>query len=195
VDAQVWDYLLRASGMWTFLDTEARSTWTRDLASGDVPELTLANVTATFQQLHAQREELRDRGVLGVFRSLSWDYRSNLPHRFGKRVVMTRAVHTYPSGGGGGVTFEAGNKMDDLVRVMLLLDGKPEPDHRQGAYRVLDAAHWPFTTNDVELHGMLRVRGFRNGNAHVYFLREDLVDQLNTILAKHHPNALPPQRS
>ena len=37
----------------------------------------------------------------------------------------------------------------------------------------------------------VRVKTFKNGNGHVYLLRPDLVQELNKVLAKHYPNALP----
>jgi hypothetical protein len=41
---------------------------------------------------------------------------------------------------------------------------------------------------------MIKIRCGSNGNGHVQFLRLDLVEQLNKIVAKHHPGALPPKR-
>ena len=88
----------------------------------------------------------------------------------------------------------AADELDDLVRVMHVLDGRPEPDHRDGMYRQLSRA--------VPMHDGQRfprecvtdfvaVRLFRNGNGHALFRRPDLVDRMNLILAKHYPGALP----
>lgn len=41
--------------------------------------------------------------------------------------------------------------------------------------------------NDDYLH----LRWFKNGNGHITFKRPDLVEQMNLILAKHYPHALP----
>ena len=38
------------------------------------------------------------------------------------------------------------------------------------------------------------VKGFKNGNGHLTFARPDLVDQMNQIIGRHFPGALPPAR-
>ena len=81
------------------------------------------------------------------------------------------------------------DQLDDLVRVMSVLDGKPEPDHRNGWYQRLNAVK---STLDPDAEDdYMRVRSFRNGNGHVTFKRPDLVDAMNRIIAKHFPGALP----
>jgi hypothetical protein len=189
-DARAWNLLLDKSGLRSFMDAASREKWYKAIADRDIPELTRANVEATFAEMHRNRGDMFEQGVVNVFRKLSWDYKTNKPRLFGKRLVMTRV--TYRMGQYfGGIESSSANQLDDLLRVMLVLDGKPEPDHRQGAHFTLTEAQWP-NCGDMELHGMVRVRGFKNGNAHLTFLRLDLVEKLNRILARHHPNALPP---
>jgi hypothetical protein len=213
-DGAQWQHLLTASGLWTFLDTTAREAWTTHIREGTHPELNAENVRSTFAMLYEQRGEMFERGVVAIFRSLSWDYKTNLPVRFGKRLVITHALD--PRGPYVSHTFC--NKLDDLIRVMSVLDNSPEPDHRNGAWHNLHAGlngkEWPTTTNNIVLPapanggpqcdggrrcdvdtgaaGFFSLRGFKNGNCHLTFLRQTLVDEMNRILARHHPNALPP---
>ena len=194
IDARMWDHLLKLSGLWQLMDATARQEWRSNIDNHDVPELTAENIAATFEALHGGRGLMFERGVLAVFRSLSWDYKTNLPVRFGKRLVITRVVD---NGGKGGwkyarPSFGGTNGLDDLIRVMVTLDGRPEPAN--GSWRTLDALGWPRSQALAELHGMFTVRGFKNGNAHLTFTRLDLVDRMNLILAKQHPNDLPPAR-
>jgi Domain of unknown function (DUF4942) len=191
-DAAAWDYLMHESGLRSFMDAARRREWDMQVYEARVPELTLENIRATFMGLHSRRQELLEQGVIAVFRSLSWHYKTNCPRRFGRRIILKRAVSTYRGKLLGGPEHHAAESLDDLVRVFSLLDGKPEPDHRQGCYHRLNAACWPQGQQVADLFGYLSVRGFRNGNAHVTFLRRDLIDELNQILAKHYPNALPP---
>jgi len=72
---------------------------------------------------------------------------------------------------------------------MHVLDDKPEPDHRRGWHGRLSACNrtdMPDAADDY-----LSVKSFRNGNGHVTFKRQDLVDKMNLIIAKHYPGALP----
>lgn len=193
LDACVWDKLLSDTGIRSFMDEESRKRWDDGIDKADVPELTKDSIAATFAGLYEDRRAMFERGVVAVFKSLSWDYRSNSPVKFGKKIVDRHVVWSM-NGEICGLNSDGADRLDDLLRVMRVLDGKQEIDHRDGAYRTLDKMGWPRQTQVAELHGLLSLRGFKNGNAHVTFLRPDLVDQLNRIVARHHPNALPPSR-
>lgn len=198
VDAAAWQYLMHESGMRSLMDAEARKTWDEAISKGDIPELTEANVRSTFKMLHDSRADIFERGVIACFKSLSWDHKTNLPQKFGKRIVITylRSSVSGGSGGryGGGTSlghpnYDRCNRLDDLERVLTVLDGKPEPDHRRGWYSRM--ASNDKTTEPPIDSDYLSVRSFRNGNAHITFKRPELVDRMNLILAKHYPGALP----
>lgn len=185
VDAALWDHLLEKSGLRSFMDATARKDWDDQIEKRQTPALTPENVRSTFQALHARRGEFFDRGVIAVFRSLCWDYKTNRPHKFGKRVVIRHLLSQW-----GGPAGRASDGLDDLLRVFHVLDGKPEPDHRSSIGSRLWDLHRDGTREIVTSY--VRIRTFKNGNGHVTFTRPDLVDQLNRILAKHYPDALPP---
>lgn len=193
VDRGAWQYLMNESGLRTFMDTTAREKWNRSIDKGDYPELTEGNVEATFTMLYDARGDMFERGVIECFRQLSWDYKTNQPFKFGKRIIL-EYVRSHVSGAPGtslGYSSYNGktDKLDDLSRVFSILDGKPEPDHRNGWQRRLSAV--TKTTDDDATDGYISVRQFRNGNGHATFLRPDLVEKLNAILAKHYPGAIP----
>jgi hypothetical protein len=182
IDTHGWNYLLSESGLRTFMDARAREQWNKQIAEGDVPELTAANIEATFAQLYGARGDMFERGVLQCFRRLSWDYRTNQPFKFGKRIIVRYLLSS------GFPNHRITDELDDLIRVFCVLDGKPEPDHRHGAYALVSNARQGRCTeagNDY-----LYLRWFKNGNGHVTFKRADLVEKMNSILAKHYPNAL-----
>ncbi|WP_175787323.1 DUF4942 domain-containing protein [Burkholderia anthina] len=182
IDIRGWDYLLSESGLRTFMDAKAREQWSNQIAEGDVPELTAANIEATFAQLYGARGDMFERGVLQCFKRLSWNYKTNEPFKFGKRIIVRYLLSS------GSLNFRVTNELDDLIRVFCILDGKPEPDHRNGAYYLISdtrQARRSETENDY-----FQLRWFKNGNGHLTFKRPDLVGQLNKILAKHYPNAL-----
>lgn len=203
VDRGAWAYLMNESGLRTFMDAKAREQWDEQLGvrryrrgrnDEALPEFNLGNVRATFGMLYGQREEMFERGVIAVFKGLSWVYKTNQPQKFGKRIVI-RYLRGQMSGGKWGasslghVNYGKSDQLDDLVRVMSVLDGKPEPDHRNGWNQRLSRAK---TTADPDPEDdFMRVRCFRNGNGHVTFKRPDLVDAMNRIIAKHFPGALP----
>lgn len=185
VDAALWEHLLALSGMRTFMDAQAKAEWAEVIEKLSTPELTADIVHETFRALRERRGEFFERGVVKLFRKLSWDYKTNKPQRFGKRIILKWVVDSL--GFAGQTTCEA---LDDLNRAFHLLDKQPEPDHRRGAYHALSSSlnRGPREWSTPYLH----VRTFKNGNGHVTFLRAELVEELNRILHKHHPNALPP---
>jgi hypothetical protein len=187
VDAAFWNFLLDKSGLRTFLDAKARKEWDEQIQQNKTPPLTPDNVRATFARLHSQRGEFFERGVIAVFKRLSWDYKTNRPHAFGKRIILSQVIDAFghPSCG------HAVDALDDLERALHLLDGKPEPDHRSGVRARLWQRKREERSEDL-VDAYLRIRTYRNGNAHITFLRPDLVDELNRLLAKHYPDALPP---
>ncbi len=75
-----------------------------------------------------------ERGVLQCFRRLSWDYKTNQPFKFGKRVIVTGLMT------GGYAGSRATNELDDLMRVFHVLDGQPEADHRNGMHALISGA-------------------------------------------------------
>lgn len=123
LDAGGWDYLLRASGLRSFMDSTAREQWGKTIHEKKAPPFTLDNITATFQTLHAARADMVERGVIEVFRGLSWHYKTNQPVRFGKRLIVSY-VRSYQC--------RSTDRLDDLMRALCLFDDQPEPNHRNG---------------------------------------------------------------
>lgn len=184
-DAYAWQFLLDASGMRSFLDTKAREEWTNSITSQTVPPLTEENITATFTNLYACRSEMLERGIIEVFKGLSWRYKTNQPEKMGKRVVLRWLAQSS----------SAADQLDDLVRVMHVLDSRPEPDHRSAMSTQLLQAGLLTPGSRGTLEGeYVKVTVFKNRNGHLTFKRPDLVDIMNRVIAKHFPGALPAPR-
>lgn len=191
LDACGWQYLMNESGLRTFMDAKARQDWDHNISKGDIPELTLENIQATFSTIHASRGELFERGVLEIYRRLSWRYKTNTPVKFGKRIIVNHLLTVARNNGSdywAYLNHNTTNELDDLVRVFSVLEGQPQPDHRQGMFHLIHVAQ---DARQSELdHRYFHLRWFKKGSVHLTFKRPELVDQLNRILAKHHPNAL-----
>ncbi len=199
LDSLAWDRILKETGIRTFMDNASRRTWDEQIQRCDVPELNLEAVQQNIRQWYDTRPDMMEAGVLEVFRHLSYDYKSNSHRKFGKKVIVESFCSKWIHRCNGVTTTDLHfaqntcNYIDDLVRVMHILDHKPEPDHRQGIYRRATAAYTngQQMTLDTEYLGL---RWYLKGTVHVTFKRPELVVQMNQILNKHHPNALPPLR-
>jgi hypothetical protein len=191
LDSALWGKLMHDSGLLTFMDSKAKAEFAGQVNDCKTPPLTRENIEASFSTLYANRDDIFDRGVINCFKKLSWCYKTNNPVKFGKRIIKG-----YLSEKWGSFNYNAVNDLEDLQRVFCLVDGKPEEDHRGGLGHRLRGAK----THAKEYQGQhddtyMSIRWFKNGNGHITFLRLDLVDKLNSIIAKHFPGALPEARS
>jgi len=190
-DRHIWQDLMNQSGMLSLMDEQARTEWNSNLEKGNYPEVTQANIIASFKQLNSEKVEVFERGVINVFRSLSWNYKTNQPHMFGKKVILNNVVQYDRWGFGTGFNCRA--KLDDLERILMLLDGKAIPDHRTGVSFQFQEHVNKHRKESPEFDSVyFTLRYFKKGSGHLTFKRPELTENLNNILARHFPDALPP---
>lgn len=183
-DRRCWGVFIKESGLWDLFPRARREEWMKALGWGDYqyrhreqdcPEFTASAALATFQEYAQQKKALQQEALLALFRSLSWDHKTNQPALFGPKLIY-RGFCRYS----GGINFRSHDMMDDLLRQLYRLDGKPEPVGR-----------WHLHDNAT---GYFQVKTFKNRNAHILMERMDLVDRLNAELASICPGALPAPR-
>ena len=92
LDREIWRDLMQRSGMLSLMDAQARETWYRSLEYDNFPEISEANILSTFKQLHQNKDEVFERGVINVFRGLSWNYKTNCPCKFGSKIIINNLV-------------------------------------------------------------------------------------------------------
>lgn len=189
IDRSIWKNLMQRSGMLSLMDAQARDEWYKNLEGDDIPAISEENILSTFKQLHLNKGEVFERGVINVFKGLSWDYKSNSPCKFGKKIIVTGLVK-YDRWGFGLNWGWQRDRLADLERMLMLLDGKPVPDNRADVTRRLgDHIHENRHSNRYE-DEMFAIKYFQKGTAHITFRRPELVDKLNDIIAQHYPGAL-----
>lgn len=189
IDSSIWRDLMLKSGMIALMDAQARDQWHKNLEEGDLPAINEVNILSTFEQLHQNRMDVFERGVINVFKGLSWDYKTNSPCSFGKKIIINNLV----AHNRWGFNLNWGWRRDqlaDLERMLFLLDGKPIPDNRSDITTQLMAHIRDNPDKDVYEDEFFRVRYFQKGTAHWTFKRLDLVERMNDIIAKHYPGML-----
>ena len=193
-DRDIWTRLMNDTGMFTLMSEAQRKAWDQQLYSDDCPEITPDNVIATFRQLNASKGETFEQGVIDVFRNLSWDYKTNNPRYLGKRIIIDSVLDNH-RGLYFSVRTYAQNRINDLARPFLILDGKSVPDFRVSEGANLDefiSQGGAASVGEVFTCEYFTVRAYKKGSAHITFIRPDLVDRINDIIARHYPGALPP---
>ncbi len=190
IDRSVWRDLMLKSGMISLMDAQARDEWHKNLEEGELPEISEENILATFEQLHHSKDEVFERGVINVFKGLSWDYKTNSPCRFGKKIIINNLV----THNRWGFSLNWGWRRDqltDLERMLFLLDGKSIPDNRGDICIRLMEHIRDNPAREVYEDEFFSIRYFRKGTAHLTFKRPELVEKMNDIIAKHYPGMLP----
>lgn len=93
LDRSIWRDLMKKSGMISLMDAAARDEWNRNLELDDIPPVSKDNILSMFKQLHHNKNEVFERGIINVFKSPSWDYKSNSPCKFGKKIIVNGLVN------------------------------------------------------------------------------------------------------
>lgn len=190
IDRSIWRDLMLKSGMLTLMDAEARSQWAKNLEDGDLPAISEANILSTFEQLHHNKQDVFERGIINVFKGLSWDYKTNNPCYFGKRIIVNNLVKHDR----WGYSLNWGWRRDqlaDLERMLYLLDGKTIPDNRYDvSIRFMDFVR-DNPHQQIFEDELFSIRYFQKGSGHITFKRLDLVEKMNDIVVKHYPGMLP----
>ncbi|MDS1916425.1 DUF4942 domain-containing protein [Enterobacter asburiae] len=191
IDRSIWKDLMNKSGMLALMDAQARDEWYNSLEKDDIPAVSEENILSTFEQLHQSKAEVFERGIINVFKGLSWDYKSNSPCKFGKKIIVDGLVQ-YDR---WGFHFRHGRRREqlaDLDRMLNLLDGKPVPENRNDLSVRLDA-HICKQHVSVYEDEYVEIRYFQKGTGHIIFKRSDLIDKMNGIVARYFPATLPPR--
>lgn len=190
IDRRLWKDLMNRSGMLSLMDAQARDQWYKSLESKDLPAISEESIYSTFEQLHHDKREVFERGVINVFKSLSWDYKANNPCCFGKKIIVSNLV----SYNQWGFTLNQSCRRDqlaDLERMLFLLEGKAIPDNRQDVttrlYEHISTNRMKAVIYEDEYFSM---KYFMKGSAHLTFKKPALMDNMNDIIAKHYPGML-----
>ncbi|WP_374941093.1 DUF4942 domain-containing protein [Scandinavium goeteborgense] len=193
LDRSIWRDLMKKSGMLSLMDAQARDQWNNSLENDDIPAVSEENIFSTFKSLHSSKHEVFERGIINVFKSLSWDYKSNSPCRFGKKIIINGLVNHSQ----WGFRLNWGKRRDqlaDLERMLNLLDGKPVPENRNDLGVRLDRHIDAQRTSEVFEDDYFSIRYFQKGSGHITFKRHDLIDRMNDIIVRHYPGMLASQR-
>ncbi len=189
IDRSIWRDLMLKSGMLALMDAQARDQWHKNLEEGDLPAISEANILSTFKQLHLNKRDVFERGIINVFKGLSWDYKTNSPCSFGKKIIINNLV----THNRWGFSLNWGWRRDqlaDLERMLYLLDGKPIPDNRSDiSARLMDHIR-DNPTKEAYEDEFFSIRYFQKGTAHLTFKRRELIEKMNDIIAKYYPGML-----
>lgn len=191
VDRAVWSHLIQATGLDKLMDKTAREEFRAQLIK-DPPEVTAETCYATMSQLVEDRELIFRRGIASAFSRLDRRFRSHDGFKIGARVVLSNMLS---ADGWWNHYQHHDDTLMDIERAFAVMDGRPQPDRDGGivgAVKLAKAAAgsgWGASAFEAE-SDYFRVKVFKNGNAHVWFKRDDLLRKVNQLLADYYGAAL-----
>lgn len=203
IDVTVWSHVIDVAGIEPLMDTQAKQQLRdqmryvpeRTNRVGEIinqeeidkmlPPVTVENITATLERFMGDAELIFRRGIVNAFTKLDRRFRSHDGFKVGSRVIvdyLMRDGHLYSSN-------PKADMLTDIERTFLVLDGQKE---RASYGRIISAIEQAnpssfFNRQQFEVESdYFKIRVFKNGNAHLWFTRKDLVKQVNLILADHY---------
>ena len=189
MDASIWEHLLSLTGMDNLMDRTAKEQLFEDLCH-DVPEVTEENVESTFRALAGDAKLIFQRGLARAFIDLDRRFRSHDGFKIGARVIFT---HVFDRWGGFNWSSNIGATLADVQRVFAVLDGerRPETSRLERAISEDRSGGGLNPRQSITETPYFRVKGYKNGNAHLWFKRDDLVEKANKVLADYYGEVLP----
>ncbi|MGH0003816.1 DUF4942 domain-containing protein [Pseudovibrio ascidiaceicola] len=181
VDGTGWQHMRNVMNLDQIMDADARSQFTESLGD-DVLEFTQDNVSATVETLLLDSKNIFRRGLARAFSKLSPRFKSHDGFKLKKRMIIEGLFDQWGTMNCR-TNFDA---VDDIERIFAILDNQL-PDVGALQRKIRDERRkinnhlQPFQSeHETEYFG---IRCFKNGNAHIWFRREDLVEKANLELA------------
>ena len=186
LDAAVWSHLLELTGIREMMDVTASREFD-DSLRGDVTPVTMENLWATFETLTGSADLIFARGLATAFARLDPRFKSHDAFKLGARMIVDRAFSEYS---GSFNTSWAEETIVDVERVFAKLDDEA-PQGRGLIQEINDDRRTYGPQQSLTESKYFRIRGFLNGNAHLWFTRDDLVTKANKILADYYGEVIP----
>ncbi len=157
-----------------------------EIAKG-LPEISVEAIESTLQGLLEDAGKIFRRGIANAFSSLDRRFRSHDGFKVGARVILVNAFDDW-----GHWNYYANQRdtLIDIERVFLVLDNKSPRATYGGIVGEIETARKSHSGGGIHqsVHegDYFRVRVFKNGNAHLWFTKPDLVEKVNKLLADHY---------
>lgn len=158
-----------------------------EIAKGP-PPFTGDNVRATIARFAGEAGMIWRRGIANAFSQLDRRFRSHDGFKVGSRLILTYFAN---SDGRVDCYGRSAETFRDIERTFQILDGRDPRNarsdflHTVSQERDRSGMSWRPGQSEHE-NAYFKVRIFKNGNAHLWFVRDDLVEKVNKELAAYY---------
>lgn len=192
VDTDVWAHVIQITDLQSLMDKQAKDELYQQLLT-DPPEVTYENVCATLRQFALDAGTIFRRGVANMFSNLDRRFRSHDGWKVGSRVILNYMFDEY-----GSFNYHRNHRdtLRDIERAFVVLDGL-KPASYGGIVELLERERgrsWGSRRQSEVRSEYFTVRCFKNGNAHIWFRRDDLLERVNQLLGEYYGAPIPEER-
>lgn len=189
LDSALWRHILEVTDLERLMDRTARKEF-MDILEKDPPEATAENAYSTLTNLVASAHDIFLRGTALAFSSLDRRFRSHDGFKLGSKIIIDYAFDDM-----GSWNYHNGKRdtLRDVERAFHELDGKRMPEAYAGIVGAIDDARRELSYGPHAYEAFspyFRAKIFKNGNLHLYFRRDDLVVEVNKVLAEYYGEVL-----
>lgn len=200
-ELRCWHYVMDRCGLAQLMDAQAKREFesqlryvpdrvdrdgeliTEEEAEKGMPPFTAENARATLDTLQANAGMIWRRGIAKAFGSLDRRFRSHDGFKVGSRIILTRLARD-----SGSIDYwsSEGDAFRDIEKTFHVLDGR-DPRHIHTDFlRQVDRERGYGVQQSEHANEYFRVIVYKNGNAHLWFERKDLVKLVNKELAAYY---------
>jgi hypothetical protein len=192
VDRKAWATVVRMTDLEKLMDKQAKDQLRQQLQE-QVPEVTEENVWATLQQFAADADTIFKRGIANTFTKLDRRFRTHDGWKIGSRVILS---YCFDEWGSFSYRSNIRDTLHDIDRTFQVLDGKAGPAMINGIVAVIEQGRRSGHSRRQSEHDSeyFKIRCYKNGNAHVWFKRDDLVEKVNRLLGEYYGAPIPEAR-
>lgn len=182
LNRSVWNHVIRSTNLDQLMDRQERDAFRAQL-DDNPPEATVENIAATVERLVGDSDLIFKRGIANVFSKLDRRFRSHDGFKVGARLVLSGALND----GFWNHYAKHDDNLVDIERTFAILDRKEQPSRDGGIVGAINAARRGFRPQAYEVSSpYFWAKVFKNGNIHLWFERDDLVEQVNLLLAEYY---------
>lgn len=191
-DVDAWARLIEMTNLERLMDKKAKDEFRRQLIT-DPPEATVENVFATLEQFMADAGTIFRRGIAECFSDLDRRFRSHDGWKIGSRIILD---HAFDGFGSWNYYRNQRDTLHDVERVFFILDDRPPPEAYAGLVGAIEESrrgNYNARQSEAETE-FFKARCWKNGNCHLWFKRDDLVEKVNRLLGEYYGAPIPEER-
>ena len=186
IDRGVWQHLFVMTDIERLMDSKAKEEFHRQLREDPIPA-TPENCMATIMGLMGQADVIFKRGIANIFTKLDRRFRSHDGFKIGRRIILDNAFSDTKN---WNYWKRADDTLRDIERTFRILEGLPQPEQGLSFPALLMTERRKHSSLSEFQGEYFKMRWFRNGNAHLWFMRPDLLKKVNLLLAEYYGETL-----